>query len=558
MVLHDFSLLQQGQARGAEFLLPYILLLTVMRIPPLNTSMSVKTSSEIYITTPLYYVNAQPHLGHAYATTLADVLAVFHRQNAKKTVFLTGTDEHGEKIEQKAKSVEKSPQVFVDEVALQFQNCWKTLGLSPDIFYRTTATNHKKVVQEALLQLKSRGEIYFGTYEGRYCVGCERFRTDQEWTPEGLCPDHLKPGEQRSESNYFFRMSAYQERLIAHYKKNPDAIQPASYMNEVLKFLEAPLEDLSISRPVERLKWGIPLPFDPQYVTYVWFDALLNYPTALGYNGKPSTENPEFQKSLWEQAHHFIGKDILKTHAIYWPTMLMGLGLPMFNKLLVTGHWLVDGHKMSKSLGNVIEPEELATRYGLDSFRYFFLREASFGSDANFTWNQFVTRCNADLANGLGNLASRVLTLVSKNLENRVPSGQQRNEADEALIKQIRALPERFQQSFNEFKFHIALAEFSEAVALCDRYINEQKPWALAKEQNKDRLSAVLGTAMDALWCLSVVGASTLPIGTKSLRAALGRPSADAPHFREALRPLSPGSPLGEVPRLYPRLELPA
>jgi methionyl-tRNA synthetase len=516
-----------------------------------------------YFTTPLYYVNARPHLGHAYATVLGDVLTRHSRQRGIDTLFLTGTDEHGEKIATKAAEAERTPLEFATENSNAFREAWEKLGLKPDIFYRTTLPSHYALVQAALQQLKDRGEIYFASYEGKYCVGCERFRTDQEWNEQGLCPDHLTPPEIRKESNYFFKMGAYQERLKEHYKAHPEAIVPGQYMKEALSFLEQPLEDLCISRPVSRLKWGIPLPFDKDYVTYVWFDALLNYPGGLGYEGKPMGENPKFDSDMWKHAHHIIGKDILKTHAIYWPTMLFALGLPCFERLQVSGYWLTSGMKMSKSLGNVVEPVKVSEQFGNDPFRYYLLREMSYGGDSNFTWENFILRSNADLANGIGNLASRTLTLSHKNLEAKIPTKSERKTEDEALLKQIHALPAQFAQDFEACRYHMALAAWAEGVAACDRYINDQKPWALAKNSatdpaQKDRLAAVLGTAMDALWTLSVVAAAVIPEGTAKLRAALGRPDTGAlPAWESATHALEPGTQLGEVPRLYPRLELP-
>jgi methionyl-tRNA synthetase len=508
-----------------------------------------------YFTTPLFYVNAEPHLGHAYAAILADTLTQYQKQRGLEAFCLTGTDEHGEKIAAKAKSVSATPRNFSDQISAKFRQAWAELHLRHDIFYRTTSESHYKMVSRALVRLKEKGEIYFGSYEGKYCVGCERFRTDQEWTAEGLCPDHQTPADIRKESNYFFKMSAYQERLIDYYKKNPQAIQPSQYMKEVLSFLEQPLEDFSISRPVERLTWGIPLPFDNQYVTYVWFDALLSYPGGLGYDGEGWAVT-KIKKELWNEATHLIGKDILKTHAIYWPTMLMALEMPLFKRLQVSGFWLTQGLKMSKSLGNIVEPVKVSAYYGRDAFRYFLLREMSYGSDSNFTWEGLLNRTNADLANGLGNLASRILTLVHKNLEAKIPSRTVRTSGDQDFLNKVHELPQQFIQEFDACRYHVALAAFSESVALCDRYINDQKPWALVKDPTqKSRLEAVLGTAMDALWTLAVVGQCALPEGCEKLRQTLS-PSggAEIPPFEKAKDLLPEGGVIAEVPRLYPRI----
>lgn len=497
-------------------------------------------------------------MGHAYATILADVLARYHRARGAEVVYLTGTDEHGEKIANIAAKHGRAPLDYATEISEDFQKTWKSLGLSYDVFYRTTQPKHYRLVQGALQVLKDKGEIYFASYEGKYCVGCERFRTDKEWNEQGVCPDHLTPPEQRKESNYFFKMSAYRSRLIEYYKKHPDAIQPAQYMKETLSFLEQDLEDLNISRPKSRLEWGIPLPFDDQYVTYVWFDALLNYLGGIGYEGLPSGENRSFRKDLWDNAVHIIGKDILKTHAVYWPTMLMALGFEPFFRLQASGFWLSDGLKMSKSLGNVVSPLQVGELYGNDPLRYYLLREMSYGTDSSFTWENFVNRCNADLANGVGNLASRVLTLTHKNFESKVPSKSSRGSAEEALLKQVYELPGRFEQEFEACRYHMALSQLAEAVALCDRYINDQKPWALAKDPaQKERLAAVLGAAMDALWTISVVMAPVMPEGSQKLQAALGA-QADGTGvlWSQSLKALPDGQKLGEIPRLYPRMEL--
>ena len=527
--------------------------------------MSATFREKIYLTTPLYYVNARPHIGHAYSTILADAISIFSRQKGLEMRFLTGTDEHGEKIANMARKAEKSPRAFSDEVSESFRSAWKTIGLRPDVFYRTTLAEHYALVQKALQDLKDRGEIYFESYKGKYCVGCERFRTDQEWNEQGLCPDHLTPPDIREESNYFFKMGAYQEKLKKFYKDHPHAIQPEFYAREVLSFLDQPLEDLCISRPTSRLEWGIPLPFDNKYVTYVWFDALLSYLGGIGFG------TSEFRKDLWANSVHLIGKDILKTHAVYWPTMLMALGLEPFQRLQVSGFLLTSGMKMSKSLGNVVDPLIVKERFGIEPLRYYLLREVSYGSDSSFTWEGFINRANADLANGIGNLASRTLTLSQKNLGGKVPSKSARTAEDKAFLEGIHKMPAAFAEGFESCRYHIATTAFSEAVAACDRYINDNKPWALAKDPTQsERLGAVLGTAMDALWTLSVTMAGLLPEGHFKLRTALGDTQAAAAleayqagglvaatPWTEALKMLPEGQALGEVPRLYPRLEMP-
>ena len=430
------------------------------------------------------------------------------------------------------------------------------MGLLPDVFYRTSQASHYELVSKSLQALYEKDLIHFATYEGKYCVGCERYLTDSELDEDGLCPDHLKKPELRQESNYFFRMGAFQQQLLDYYQVHPEAILPTGYRNEVLAMLKDPLGDLCISRPVERLEWGVPLPFDNKYVTYVWFDALLNYLGGLGFKGGFAADNPDMQQVYWENSVHILGKDIVKTHAIYWPTMLMALGFEPVKRLFVGGYWLVDDQKMSKSLGNVVGPMELVGQFGLEPIRYYLLREAAYGSDASFSTESFVNRANADLANGIGNLASRVLNLVKKNLDSQVPEKTGRTEGDRAFLAKLSSLPARWEQSLEKAAFHRALEVFCEAVKQSDQYINDNAPWKLAKDPEQgDRLRAVLGAAMDALWVLAVVMRSVLPEGANNLARALGRSEQDL-QWDRVEDALVPGTQLGEVPRLYPRIEI--
>ncbi|MGN6718697.1 MAG: class I tRNA ligase family protein, partial [Candidatus Binatia bacterium] len=342
----------------------------------------------IYITTPLYYVNAEPHLGHTYTTVVGDTLKRHFQSIGYEAFLLTGTDEHGDKIAQAAALDGTSPKEYADRISDLFRSTWDACGIAYDHFIRTTDTYHQEYVQKILQKIYNAGEIYFGEYGGLYCYGCERFYTEKELV-DGKCPDHQTAPQFISEKNYFFRMSKYQERLIEEIQNKPDLIRPERYRTEVLAFLREPLEDLCISRPVSRLQWGIPLPFDNNYVTYVWFDALLNYVSALNHRGGDSLQ------TFWPKAQHLIAKDILKPHAIYWPTMLMAAGLPLYDHLNVHGYWVMDSGKMSKSLGNVIRPLEMKARFGMDTFRYFLLREMAFGQDAKFSEEALVTRINA-------------------------------------------------------------------------------------------------------------------------------------------------------------------
>src|SRR3990170_3955344 len=373
------------------------------------------SSRIFYLTTPIYYVNARPHLGHAYTTIIADAMCRYRRLAGDAVHFLTGTDEHGEKIAQAAAQAGVRPQEHADRHSAEFRSTWDRLGIRYDDFIRTTEPRHKAVVQAILQKLWEAGEIYFGKYGGRYCFGCERFYTEKEIV-DGNCPDHQTPLTYIEEENYFFKMSKYQEWLVQAIESRPDLIRPERYRNEILGFLREPLQDLSISRPRARLEWGIPLPFDDRFVTYVWFDALINYVSALGY------PDGERFKTFWPHVQHLIGKDILKPHAVYWPCMLKAAGIEPYRHLNVHGYWGLGGGKMSKSIGNVVEALALTDKYGHDAFRYFLLREMVFGLDANFSEEALVARLNADLANDLGNLVSRATTLIVNFGQGTVPS----------------------------------------------------------------------------------------------------------------------------------------
>jgi methionyl-tRNA synthetase len=510
-----------------------------------------------YITTPLYYVNARPHLGHSYTTILADVLKRHREQRGESTLFLTGTDEHGEKIEQMAKSQSREPREFVDEISGDFKATWEKMGLAFDVFYRTTAPSHVQAVQHALQTLKDREEIVFREYEGLYCVGCERFLTESELNPAGLCPDHLKKPEPRKEANYFFIMSKYQKPLIEYFEKNPDAIRPEHYRQEMLSFLKQPLGDLCISRPKERLTWGIELPFDPRFVTYVWFDALLNYLVATGWPGK------EWNAPLWGTVNHLIAKDILKAHAIYWPTMLMALGASPACQLHVSGYWLVDGTKMSKSLGNVIRPLEVEEKYGRDTLRFYLLREMSYGLDSTFTLEGYVNCINAYLANGIGNFVSRVYTIAKKNLGTVEFKESDLTDADRAILAQRARAREAWDAGFAELKYQNAVKAWSELVTACDLYVNEMKPWALAKDPAAaGRLHVVMGVCLRMIEALGALIAPVLPNAAREIAKAVCLPDTA---FDRVFAPGQAGFTdrvkfvlEAETPKLFMRVQLPA
>src|SRR2546426_1721505 len=500
-----------------------------------------------YLTTPIYYVNSRPHLGHAGATIMADAMCRYRRLRGDRVYFLTGTDEHGDKMAQAAAAAGVTPQAHADTYALAFRETWQRLGITNDDFIRTTESRHRVVVQAILQKLYDAGEIYFGEYGGWYCLGCERFYTDKEIV-DGKCPDHQTPLTFIQEKNYFFRMSKYQDWLVKHIEDNPGFIQPERYRNEVLGFLREPLQDLSISRPRSRLQWGIPLPFDDQYVTYVWFDALINYLSALGY------PDGALYSEFWPHAEHLIGKDILKPHAVYWPTMLKAAGIPLYRRLNVHGYWSYGGGKMSKSVGNVVEAFQLTDKYGHDAFRYFLLREMTFGLDANFTEEALVGRLNADLANDLGNLASRATTLIVNSAGGAVPAPGPPSAEETAVHEGLERARRDVEAAMEAFAFQRALAAIWEFIGGVNRYVDSQAPWALAKDPAKrERLATVLYTLAESLRCLGILLDPFLPEAAAKLRAAVG---GGAPALADLTwGRLAPGTRVDKMAALFPRIE---
>ncbi len=490
-------------------------------------------SAPFYLTTPIYYVNARPHLGHAYTTIVADAMARWRRLAGDDVFFLTGTDEHGDKIARAAAQAGVPPQAYADEISGAFRSTWQALGITNDDFIRTTEPRHQAVVQAILKTLWDAGEIYLGRYGGHYCFGCERFYTDKEIV-DGKCPDHQTTLEWIEEENYFFKMSKYQAWLMGHVEAHPDFIRPERYRNEILGFLRDPLQDLSISRPRTRLEWGIPLPFDDRYVTYVWFDALINYVSALGGPGGQKFE------TYWPHAQHLIGKDILKPHAVYWPCMLKAYGEALgrgdgllYRHLNVHGYWGLGGGKMSKSVGNVVEALALKDKYGNDAFRYFVMREMVFGLDADFSEEAFIGRLNADLANDLGNLASRATTLIAKATpsENPTFSPVPGDQEVRVVAAESRHIAE---QAMADFSFHRALAGIWEFVSAVNRYVDAAQPWALAKdEQRAGQLNRVLATLADSLRFLGIVLEPFLPESAEKIRRTVG--DSRKPELRNAV-----------------------
>ena len=507
-----------------------------------------------YITTPIYYVNARPHLGHAYTTIVADVAYRYHTMRQTKTFFLTGTDEHGDKVVQAAKKENMSPRAYVDKISGLFRTLWPEMNIKYSHFIRTTDAYHMTLVKQIMQKIYDSGDIYFSEYEGLYCFGCERFYTDRELV-RGRCPDHETPPEPIKESNYFFKMSRYQDWLIHHIHSHPDFITPKRYKNEVLSFLKEPLEDLCISRPKTRLKWGITLPFDKEYVTYVWFDALLNYVSALGY-----PDGDRF-KTFWPYAQHIIAKDILKPHGIYWPIMLKAAGIPIYQKLHVHGYWNVDQSKMSKSIGNVVEPLHLKNVYGLDAFRFFLMRDMTFGLDANFNEEALVQRINSDLANDLGNLFSRVLAMVHKYFSSVVPDIDAKVEQELELGLKSEALKVigKYERHMAKFTFNKAIMVVWEFISHMNKYIDLTAPWVLAKKKtSRKQLEVVIYNLLESLRIISGLIYPIMPDTAQTMQKHLGiDPKKQAFHIKilKVWKTLQPGTKIPKSISLFPRID---
>ena len=495
-------------------------------------------------------MNAEPHMGHAYSTIVADVLNRFHMISPMETFFLTGTDEHGDKIVAAAEESGQSPKEYVDRISGMFRSLWPKLNISYDQFIRTTDQYHQETVRLILSRVKEKGDIYFSEYEGLYCLGCERFYTDRELV-DGKCPDHQTEPEVIKEANYFFRMSNYQDWLIEHINQHPDFIRPERYRNEVLSFLSEPLEDLCISRPKTRLKWGITLPFDDDFVTYVWFDALINYVSALGY-----PEGDQFKK-FWPSAQHVIAKDILKPHGIYWPCMLKSAGIEPYQHLNVHGYWNLSQGKMSKSLGNVVSPLELVDVYGLDAFRYFLLRDMAFGLDSAFSEEALVARLNADLANDLGNLVSRSLTMAQKYFEGDLPEPGPSREADEELKRSALELIGIYEGLMKDLALHKALMAIWEVIGKVNRYIDYMAPWVLAKS-DRERLATVIYHIFETLRIIAALLWPFIPGSAEKIQEQLGLSKKGKDFTLEEIKRWGSERPVRKItkaPALFPRIE---
>jgi methionyl-tRNA synthetase len=501
-----------------------------------------------YLTTPIYYPNAEPHLGTAYTTTVADTLARYHRLAGEESFFITGTDEHTERVASAATAEGISPQAFVDRMAGRFRAKWEALGLAPARFQRTSDPAHVAAVRALWSDLHGKGEIELRDYEGLYCVGCEEYKAERELS-DGRCPLHpaLAP-ERRRESNYFFRMSRHFEWLVRELEAHPERIQPERYRNEVLAMLrDGGLGDMCISRPRERLAWGIPLPFDEGYVTYVWADALVTYLSAIGYPSDPAWAR------RWSGAHHLIGKEILKFHGILWPIMLQRAGIPLYRELRVHGFWLLGGQKISKSATNLADALGLKDRYGFEALRYFMLREMSFGVDAEFSEEALVRRLNADLANDLGNLLARATRMVERYCDGAAPRAGEVSPLAEVAARAAGDVD----RHLRDFSTPRALAALWELVAAANKHIDSEKPWELARDPAAaPRLASVLYGTLESLRVIAVLLAAFLPETSAKILAQIGNSAATQP-LAVALRwgQLAPGARVCKGDALFPRVE---
>ena len=496
-------------------------------------------SKTFYLTTPIYYVNDKPHIGHAYTTILADVLARYHRNAGQETFFLTGLDEHGQKVQQAAEDRGIQPQQHCDEMAPRFIDLWEKLHISYDDFIRTTENRHKIIVQMFLQKVYDAGDIYEDEYEGLYSVSEERFITEKEAES-----DEFRDIRKLNEKNYFFKMGKYQNALIDHIKSNPKFIQPEHRKNEILGFLRQPLNDLCVSRPKSRLNWGIELPFDKEYVTYVWFDALINYITSPGF-GK---DHESFDK-WWPVSYHLIGKDILTTHAVYWPTMLMSADIELPQSIFAHGWWLMEESKMSKSIGNVINPMDLIDDYGVDPVRYYLMREMVLGQDSNFTMESFIQRYNSDLANDFGNLLSRITTLMKKNYDGRIPDPGELSEAELRIKIEGESLCSTVDGMIKNMRLNEAIENIMQYIRSVNKYMEENAPWKLVKE-DKSAAGKILYTAGEALRLGAVLLSPVMPNRTSILLDALNAPGVDL-----SWGGLKPGETLKDHEPLFPRVK---
>ncbi|WP_027397591.1 methionine--tRNA ligase [Anaerovibrio lipolyticus] len=513
------------------------------------------SNKSFYITTPIYYPSAKLHIGHAYCTTIADAVARFHRLAGEDVFFLTGSDEHGQKIQEKAEAEGIKPIEYTDKIVAGFQNLWKLLNISNDDFIRTTQPRHEKVVQEIFRRVYAKGDIYKGSYKGLYCTPCESFWTELQLDENGCCPDCGRPVKEVAEEAYFFKMSRYADKILKHIEDNPDFIQPVSRRNEMINFIKQGLDDLCISRT--SFDWGIPVPIDEKHVIYVWFDALTNYLTPIGF-----LDDPEKFEKFWPANIHLVGKEIVRFHSIIWPCILMALDLPLPKQIYGHGWLVVDGTKMSKSLGNVIDPIELIEKYGPDAIRYFLLREINLGQDGNFSELALVQRINADLANDLGNLLHRSLNMVGKFQNGEVLAPKGKSEIDESLIGDAMDAVKAFEEGMADMKISNAVKAVWAFIGRANKYIDETAPWALAKDESKKQeLANVMYNLIESMRIISVMIAPYMPVTAEKVWQQLNIPGDFNDVRLDDIKTWG-GTPagmhIGEAQQLFPRIELDA